>query len=364
MAEKSRRSSIDTSNICYMESEEKPPVQKMKIKPDGVDDIEEAADITTKAAGISDAVHLVKNKDGIRHESLPITNLDANIVGGESQHDPKMPFNFLALRKWVCGWANLHCPSFGDIWALDVRLAPNTETLIVCRFFSGVGGAAALTLGGSIIGDLFCPEQRGFAMGMWNIGPLNGPIIGPLLGGFLVQKIGWRYDFWIVFAAVTPVTALIAIFKTETSHKVLVQRETIRLRKELGRDGLKSCYDDSGDQSTAQIVLVGLIRPLKLLVLSPLVLLLSLYIAFVSGVVYLLYTTIPTVFQNTYGFTAGETGLVYLALGLGNILRWLAVTLYSDKLVVRLAQANDGVFVPEMRLASSIYMGESSSPSP
>jgi hypothetical protein len=30
------------------------------------------------------------------------------------------------------------------------------------------------TLGGSIIGDLFRPDQRGFAIGMWNIGPLLG----------------------------------------------------------------------------------------------------------------------------------------------------------------------------------------------
>lgn len=83
----------------------------------------------------------------------------------------------------------------------------------------------------------------------------------------------------------------------------------------------------------------------------------SLYIAFVYGVLYLLFTTIPTVFRETYGFNVGITGLVYLALGTGNLVGWLGITMYSDKTVIRLAQANNGVFVSEMRLATAIFFG-------
>ena len=94
-----------------------------------------------------------------------------------------------------------------------------------------------------------------------------------------------------------------------------------------------------------------------MLVLCPIVFFLSLYIAFVFGVVYLLYTTIPSVFEKTYGFDTSQTGLVYLALGLGNVLGWLVATLFSDRYVIKLAKANDGVFEPEMRLTISIYFG-------
>jgi len=185
----------------------------------------------------------------------------------------------------------------------------------------------------------------------------KGPTIGPLLGGFLTQTIGWRFDFWIVFIAATPVTILIALLNKETCHKVIIQRKTTLLQKELGQYHLKSHYDNSSSQSTNQIILTGLIRPLKMLAFSFIVLPLSLYIAFVFGVVYLLYTTIPSVFKDIYGFSSSQIGLVYLALGLGNVLGWLVCTLFSDKVVIRLAKANNGVFEPEMRLTISIYSG-------
>ncbi|KAM3534586.1 hypothetical protein MY4038_002136 [Beauveria bassiana] len=359
--------------------------------------------------------------DTLQHEPLPITNLNENIVGWDGEQDPAMPFNFSATQKWTWVWllsavtfvtpfsSSILSPaihqlllefgvgsatvgsmtvsifllgyaigpifiaplseiygrhsvliifnSFFCVWQIGCALAPNIETLIIARFFSGLGGAACLTLGGSIIGDLFRPEQRGFAIGIWNIGPLLGPSIGPLLGGFVTKTIGWRWDFWIVLILAVPVTVLTALLTKETSHKVLMHRKTMRLRKELNVPILKSCYDHSDEKSALEAICTGLVRPIKMLVFSPLVFFLSLYIAFVFGVVYLLYTTIPSVFMEQYAFDTDHIGLIYLALGLGNILGWLVNTLFSDRVVVKLSLANKGVFEPEMRLLTSVYFG-------
>lgn len=195
-------------------------------------------------------------------------------------------------------------------------------------------------------------------MGIWNLGPLFGPSIGPIIGGFLAETIGWRWDFWIVLIVAVVITALIEIFNKETNHRVLIQKKVDRLQKETGRTDLKSCYvgDDSGP-SKARLLLNGLIRPTKMLCLSPLVFFLSLYIAFIYGCLYLLFTTMTGVFEQTYGFSTGMAGLVYIAIGLGNLASWIFVTMFSDRTVVRLTKANNGVFEPEMRLSICICFG-------
>lgn len=174
----------------------------------------------------------------------------------------------------------------------------------------------------------------------------------------MAQYVSWRWEFWVVLCAAAPVTILLATCTKETSHKVLIARKAARLRKELNRTDLTNCYDSScTSQTPAQVLQTSLIRPFKLTLTSPIISCLSLYIAFVFGVVYLLYTTLPTVFQEKYNFSTRETGVPYIALGIGNVLAWLLFTLYSDKLVIRLARANGGVFTPEMRLAVSIPFG-------
>lgn len=209
-----------------------------------------------------------------------------------------------------------------------------------------------------MIADVFRTDERGFAMGIYTLGPLIGPTVGPLIGGYLAQTIGWRWDFWIVLIVAAIITTATEVFNRETNPRVLIDRKVRRLKKELGRDDLRSCYETVGPQpSPTRIVWNGLVRPVKLLFLSPLVFSLSLYLAFVYGVLYLLFTTIPIVFRQTYGWSVGTTGLVYICLGFGNFVGWVIITLRSDRDVVRRTSSNDGVFEPEMRLPISIYFG-------
>lgn len=52
-----------------------------------------------------------------------------------------------------------------------------------------------------------------------------------------------------------------------------------------------------------------MIRPLKMLIFSPIVFILSLYMAVVYGLLYLLFTTITTVFTDTYHWAPELGGL-------------------------------------------------------
>lgn len=83
--------------------------------------------------------------------------------------------------------------------------------------------------------------------------------------------------------------------------------------------------------------------------------LLSLYMAMVYGLLYLLFTTVTGVFISTYHWQPDICGLAYIGLGIGFFLGIAVVAKISDATVVKMTKANNGVFEPEMRLPACIF---------
>lgn len=101
----------------------------------------------------------------------------------------------------------------------------------------------------------------------------------------------------------------------ETYASTILQKKTQRLRKDTGNLDLRSKLDSG--LTAAQNFQASIIRPFKMLCLSPIVMVLSLMMAFTYGILYLLFTTITEVFEGKYGFEAGIVGLTYLGIGIG-----------------------------------------------
>jgi multidrug resistance protein len=263
------------------------------------------------------------------------------------------PLSEIYGRHIVLALAN----SFFCVWLIGCALAPSLDALIVFRFLSGVGGAACQTVGGGIVADLFPITQRGRALTFWMLGPLLGPSCGPIVGGFASQHIGWRWANWITFIPATIATVGMFLFSRETNHQVLIKRKTARLRRELGRPELRSCYIDPNVPAMSQgrILLNGLIRPFKMLFGSAIIFSVSLYVAFAYGCLYLLFNTIPIVFRGAYGWSIGITSLVFIAVLIGYLGGLYLFNFLSDRTVIRLTEANGGVFEPEMRLPNCMY---------
>lgn len=68
------------------------------------------------------------------------------------------------------------------------------------RFLQGVGSAAVFPVGMAYIGQMFAPEERGKAMGVWGIAGGSAPAIGPTLGGIILDASGWRAIYWFSVA--------------------------------------------------------------------------------------------------------------------------------------------------------------------
>ena len=77
-------------------------------------------------------------------------------------------------------------------------VAVNFWHLALARIGVGVGEAGCSPPAHSMIADLYPPEKRSSAMGVYTIGISAGIMLAYLLGGWVVQNIGWREAFLIV----------------------------------------------------------------------------------------------------------------------------------------------------------------------
>ncbi|KAI1086468.1 MFS general substrate transporter [Rostrohypoxylon terebratum] len=266
---------------------------------------------------------------------------------------------FLAPLSEIFGRASILTFSniFFCVWHIGCALSPSLAFLVAFRFAAGVGGSGCMTLGGAIIGDLFPIEKRGAALSIWALGPLVGPTVGPLIGAFIAGSIGWRWSFWVVLIPSAIITIILALFLPETNHKVLMKWKVKSLSKDLNRTDLKACYElnESRKVSQLNILSIGMLRPLKMLIFAPMILIQSLYVSFIYGSVYLMYNSIPPTFETRYGWSTGVSGLVFISIGLGYMAGLWAFSLLSDRTVVRLTNSNGGVFNPEFRLTIMIW---------
>ncbi|KAF2740511.1 MFS general substrate transporter, partial [Polyplosphaeria fusca] len=94
--------------------------------------------------------------------------------------------------------------------------------------------------------------------------------------------------------------------------------------------------------------------PMKMLFLSPIVFLMSLYVAVNYGIMYLLFIIITFVFEERYHFSTGSVGLSYLGAGIGMIVGMGALGVISDKIIRK--QIAKGNVKPEHRLPLLLTM--------
>ncbi|OAP65784.1 hypothetical protein AYL99_01756 [Fonsecaea erecta] len=232
-------------------------------------------------------------------------------------------------------------------WLLGCSFAPDMPSLIVMRFLAGVGGSAIITISPAVVGDLYPIERRAFGSAIIVGSQSLGPIVGPICGGFITEYLSWRWSYWILVLCAGTTTAVITFFTKESNAVVILERKVRKMRKMLGRPELVSALQRP--MSAHEL--------LKLLAKSPIVLFISIYVATAYALLYLMFTTLPTVFEEAYGWSLQLTGLSYLGLGIGTFVALFVLIRYNDAQVVKLMKNNNGVFEPEMRLATTTWCG-------
>ncbi|MBB2911954.1 EmrB/QacA subfamily drug resistance transporter [Streptosporangium becharense] len=100
--------------------------------------------------------------------------------------------------------------------SLASAYAQDPMQLIVARAFMGVGGAAIMPATLAIISNVFPPQERGKAIGIWAGGVGLAVAIGPITGGLLIENFWWGSVFLINLPIVLVSMALIAFVVPES----------------------------------------------------------------------------------------------------------------------------------------------------
>ena len=127
---------------------------------------------------------------------------------------------------------------------------------------------------------------------------------GPLITGFLFAYGGWRWTQWITLI-LTVGAYLFGIAMPET-----YPREIQRRRAKHTRTQLNLAPAESG-VALRQMGMITFVTPLKMLVTEPIVIGLSLYVAFIFAVIFQFFVSIPVVLEMTYMFTVQQVGLAF-----------------------------------------------------
>ncbi|KAJ7646873.1 major facilitator superfamily domain-containing protein [Roridomyces roridus] len=240
------------------------------------------------------------------------------------------------------------------IFQIPIVTAKNMNTVLALRFFTGFLGSPALATGGASMVDIF-PDHAAYAIGIWALGAVAGPVTGPVIGGFAAQAKGWRWPMmellWITSVAVV----YLSFTLPETYGATILLRRAERLRKLTGNPELKTAVErDEDHQSANEILYEALVRPI-VLTKEPALAFANVYLGFVYAIFYLWFEAFPLVFNDIYHFNQGVSGLPYLGFIVTGLATYTVYFLYQKYHVTpRIARAEaanpDGKAPPEIRL--------------
>ncbi|KAF7353869.1 Major facilitator superfamily transporter protein [Mycena venus] len=249
------------------------------------------------------------------------------------------PISQVYGRRWICFSSAL----LFFACSLGTALSPNLPAFFVFRALTAFQGTSFLIVGASCIGDIYRPTERATAMGWFLSGTLIGPAIGPFIAGVIVTFQGWRVIFYLQAALSGLATVLVFFLLPETIHQ---KRSDELLGLSPGQKAIRLW------QWTNPFRVVKLYRYPNLIFAA----------AGSSALVWNMYsllTPIRYIINPRFGLSSPiQSGLFYLAPGLGYITGTFMGGRWADHTVKKWIVIRGGVRFPEDRLRSCLpFMG-------
>ena len=202
--------------------------------------------------------------------------------------------------------------------------------MLIARFVTGAGASVFATLTGGVVSDIYDKETRNTPMALYSLAIMIGTGLGPMISGVAVDRLGWRWIFFIQLMTIGVTVCLILIIFKETRSNVILARKCDALNKIMAergsshdvsiRNGVRFEPQNAAKKLSLSVIQTAFAFPMRLLISEPVVFCFSLWASFAWAILYMQFNSIGIVFRDVYGFDSAQVGLVYAAVIAASIL--------------------------------------------
>ena len=246
-----------------------------------------------------------------------------------------------------------------SIFSIATAVAKDLQTVLITRFFGGVFSSCPLAVVAAVFSDIYDNRTRGLAVTVFAMTVFTGPLLAPFIGGFIIinPNMGWRWTEYITALMGFLALGLDVIFMEETYAPIVLVNKASELRRRTQNWGIHAKQEEI-EVDLRELITKNFTRPIRILISEPIVLLLTIYMSFIYGLLYLFLTAYPIVFQGIHGMNPGVGGLPYFGMVTGELLAG-AYIVFTQGAYQKKLKANNNVPIPEWRLPPVMIGGVS-----
>ncbi|KAI9835897.1 MAG: hypothetical protein M1819_001795 [Sarea resinae] len=281
-------------------------------------------------------------------------------------------------RRFVFLVTSLICVG-SAIWTAKFH---GTGQWMASNVLGGLGTSAYEAVIQLSVFDMFFAHERGRMLAVYIFGQQLGSILGLITGGYMADSLGWRWSQYIVAIVNAGILVLLFFSFEETLFPRFLFSESLPVsitgpvpgadkaepspseeKKDIAIvSAAPATLNDFPRRSWTQRLQLWVYYPQDhttywqyfkrpfFLLAFPNIIIAGFIFAFGCTAGIVSFNTISEILTSApYDWSAGSTGLVFLAALVGSIVGWTTGVL-SDQIVIWLARRNRGIKEPEMRL--------------
>ncbi|KAL2831582.1 major facilitator superfamily domain-containing protein [Aspergillus pseudoustus] len=234
--------------------------------------------------------------------------------------------------------------AFSAVFNIGCAESKTYTSMMICRVFTAWFISPAAAIGSAIVTEMFFKKDRGRYLGIWTLMVTLGVPVGPLIFGFVANRAGYRWIFWLLTIINGAQCCLYGLFGAETRYIPGNEGESRKSLSFLARHTPFRRIDPT------PLSISEFYHPLTL-VFQPTVFIPAFAYAmvFLFGSV-LVTVEVPQLLQEKFGLNEEQLGLQFISVIIGTILGEQIGGSMSDIWMRRRARKLNAKAGPEFRL--------------